>query len=267
MGGRGRWAGMVAVALTTLVGVEVAAAGTNTVSDPNDRPGRLDIRSASQGHAGDKVKHVITTFGRWPTALLGPRTPNFFLLEISTDQASERIVVIFSSPHRIRALVFHSNGNLLGRADASRPNRRSVQVKIRRGLLGNPAGYFWRAVAFFRGPGCGGGCTDRAGRVLHDIRAPAVSFPQPTSPATTNPYNLDFTVGDSGESGLASWRLEHRLMGTTTWTLVNEGLTSGPRSEPFTAAGPSDVNEFRVVAVDGHGNRTVSPVRSVQAPP
>jgi hypothetical protein len=273
VGGRGRWFALAAATLAVLAGAETAAAGTNTVRDGNDRPGRLDIRTASQGHAGSRVTHTIRTFGRWPTALLGPSTPNYFLLVLSTDSdpAPERLVLIVSSPGRLLAGVFNPRGRLLGRAGASRPNRRSARVSIRRSLLGNPAGYRWQAFAFFRGTGtCGGGCRDRApnrSRVLHDLRAPTVSFPQPPPPAST-PYNLDFTVGDVGGSGLASWRLEQRdVPGSATWTLVQGGAAPGPHSIPFPDAMPGETDEFRVVARDRHGNRTVSPIRSVTAPP
>ena len=272
MGRQGRWVTLAALALTALAGLDVAAAGTSSISDPNDRPGKLDIRSASQGHAGTKVKHTITTFGNWPKGLLGPRTPNFLLLEISTDSdpAPERAVVIFSTPGRMVAGVFTGRGNFLGRAAASHPNGHTVVVVIRRALLGSPAGYRWQAFAYFEGANtCGGGCLDRApnaSRVLHDLRKPTVSFPQPPSPATTS-YNLEFTVGDSGGSGLAFWRLEQRDDGATAWTLLDDGLTTGLQSVPFTAGGPNEIDEFRVVAEDMHGNRTVSPVREVMAPP
>lgn len=264
----------MAAGLTAFAGVDVAAAGKTVVPDGNDRPGRLDIRSASQAHGRDRVKHRIMTFANWPTSLLGPSTSNFFLLEISTDSdpAAERVVIVFSRPSGMVALVFRGGGSFLGRTDASRPNRHTVTIVMREALLGNPAGYRWQAAAFFRGPGgCRGGCTDRApdgsGRVLHDLRAPSVSFPQPPSPAATNPYNLEFTVGDAGGSGLAFWRLEQRDDGAVAWTLVDDDSTVGPQSVSFLAAAPGDIDEFRVVAVDEHGNRTFSPIREVMAPP
>jgi hypothetical protein len=256
-------------ALATLVAAETPQAGTDTVRDRNDRPGPLDIRSASQGHSGTKVTHTIRTFANWRIGLLGPSTPNFFSLEINTDsdRALERVVVIFSSSGHMVAGVFTRSGSFLGRTGASRPNAHTVKVTIRRALLGNPAGYRWRALSFFRSPSpCGGGCLDRAPGLRHDITAPAVSFPQPPPPSSTT-YNLDFTVGDVGGSGLASWRLEQRdVPGPAPWTLVRAGIAPGPHSIPFTAM-PGDTDEFRVVARDRHGNRTVSPIRSVTAPP
>jgi hypothetical protein len=95
---------------------------------------------------------------------------------------------------------------------------------------------------------------------------PTVSFPQPPPPVSTT-YNLDFTVGDVGGSGLAFWRLEQREPGTAPWALVEPGTAPGAHSVSFTAALPGDTDEFRVVAQDRHGNRTVSPIRQVTAPP
>ena len=271
MGGRGRWFAVAAATLVVLAGAETAAAGTNTVRDGNDRPGRLDIRTASQGHAGSRVTHTIRTFGRWPTALLGPSTPNYLLLVLSTDSdpAPERLVLIVSSRGRLLAAVFNPRGRLLGRAGASRPNRRSARVSIRRSLLGNPAGYRWLAFAFFRGTGtCGGGCRDRApnrSRVLHDLRPPTVSFPQPGVPQDTT-YDVGFSVSDAGGSRTRSWRIQNRLFGTAPWTTVDSGTTAGPQTYQHIAAAPDQDDQFRVIAVDRHGNTTTSPVRTVSVP-
>ena len=271
VGGRVRWLAPAAAALALAASAELAAAGTTTVADGNDRPGPLDIRSVSQGHAGTKVRHTISTFANWPKSLLGPTTPNFLLLEFSTDSdpTPERALIIFSSGGRMIAGVFTQRGRFVGSAGASRPNKHTVAVTVRRSLLGSPAGYRWQAFAFFRGPGgCSGGCTDRApdgsGRVLHDLRAPTVSFPQPPAPSTTT-YNLDFTVADGGGSGLAFWRLERWDPVAGAWTSVDEQATVGPQSVQFVAM-PGASDDFRVVAGDMHGNRRVSPVRSVTAP-
>jgi hypothetical protein len=262
VGGRGRWVALAAAALAVLAGAETAAAGTSTARDGNDRPGRLDIRTASQGHAGSRVTHTIRTFGRWPTALLGPSTPNYFLLVISTDSdpAPERLVLIVSTPGRLIAGVLNPRGRLLGRAAASRPNARTAKVSIRRSLLGNPAGYRWQAFAYYRGSNtCGGGCLDRApnrSRVLHDLAAPSVSFTSASVPSLEE-YDLQFTVGDAGGSGTRSWRLEHRPFDGPSWTELDSGSTSGPQSHHHVGMqGETDV--FRVVARDWHGNVGVS---------
>lgn len=258
---------MIAVAVG-LAWVGAAQASFAAFADGNDRPGRLDIKRVTEDHgAGGRLVHTITTFGRWPKSLLGPSTPNFFILDISLDgdDQPERFVFIFSTANgRMVAVVTRPNGRTVGSATASKPNAKTVKVSFLRSRLGNPTGYRWLAASVFRGRGCRGGCTDRApnGRVLHDIRAPVIDFPQPQDPAATNPYDLDFTVSDLGGSGPASWELQ-RFDGSQWVTIA-----SSPTTLPFSfmaAAGATD--QFRVVAVDGHGNQTVSPIRTVTAPP
>jgi hypothetical protein len=270
--GRRTWSLATAAAvLLALVGAEVARAGKSAAQDPNDTRGRLDIRSVSQGHSGRKVTHTIKTFGRWPSSVLDEQHSNSFLMVLNTDSdpAIERFVFIITARGRLEAGVLTGNGNFLGRADASRPNRRSLRVTLSKSRLGNPAGYRWQASSSFQGSsGCGRGCVDRApngsGRLRHDLRNPTISFPQPPTPST-NTYNLEFTIGEAGGSGLDFWRLEHRDSGTAAWTPLRTGSRLGPRSVPFMDT-PGDSEEFRVVAVDKHGNRTVSRVRRVTVP-
>jgi len=218
--GPGRWLATLVAVATLLVGADVAAAGTQTFPDDDDRPGPLDISSVTQGHAGSgKVKHTITTFSNWKKGILGPRTPNFFSLEFSLDgdPAPERVVIVFSAAGNMQAPVFTQRGRLLGMAQASRPNAHTVAVVIRKALLSNPAGYDWQVLSFFQGANvCTHRCVDRApdgaGKILHDLRPPSISFPQPPAPGSTM-YNLDFSVGDSGGSGLATWELQQRDAG------------------------------------------------------
>jgi hypothetical protein len=273
LGRRGLRLGLAAAlaVLSAFFAAEVAHAGTATISDGNDTPGPLDISSASHGHSGGKVTHTIRTFANWPIGLLGPSTPNFFSLEISTDgdRAPERFVLIFSSGGRMIAGVASANQQFLGSANASRPNRHTVRVAIRPELLGDPAGYRWQALSFYEGSGgCRGGCFDKAPnrtrQVLHDLRAPSISFPQPGVPANTS-YNVGFSVADTGGSGLESWRLQRRPAGASSWTTVKSGRTGGSKTYNHVGAQGQD-RQFRVVAIDRHGNRSTSPVRTVSVP-
>jgi hypothetical protein len=262
--------------LAVLAGVFLVLAGTAhadplTRSDGNDTRGPLDIRRAAHGHAGTAVTHTIRTFGPWSKALLGPQTPNAFFLVVSTDgdAAAERIVLIFSSGGRMVALVLRPNGTLVGRASASKPDARAVRVSIPRARLGSPAGYRWQAFSYFEGRlTCRSGCVDRvpnaAARVLHDITPPAISFPALGVPGATT-YDVPFSVSDTGGAGLQTWRLEHRPLGTSTWSTVDSGTTVGPQTYQHASAEDAD-DEFRVVAVDRQGNTRVSPVQLVSVP-
>jgi hypothetical protein len=172
------WRGVVAVFTVALVVVANAQADTKRISDGNDVSGRLDIRSASHGHAGARLVHRISTFGTWGARLVRQSGNNLFSLEISTDgdRRPERVVLIYSRNGHMTADVFRLSGaNLIpvGSASASRPNARTVLVSIQRSRLGDPGQYRWSAHSQFKNSGaCSGFCVDRApnsGRVRHNI--------------------------------------------------------------------------------------------------
>jgi hypothetical protein len=269
------WRGVVVVTavLVALVAVGNARADTKRISDGNDRPGPLDIRSASHGHGVGRVVHTISTFSTWRVGLIGASTSNLFAVEISTDgdPALERVVLVFSANSRLRALVVRlPTGTVVGSASASKPNARTVRVAIRRSLLGSPGGYRWNAHSQYRAAGaCSGFCSDRApnlGRVLHDVTAPRANFfgSWVTVPPAAE-YDLQFSVSDTGGSGLASWRLEHRSFGETAWSVLTSGATGGSKTYHHVAA-EGDNDQFRVVAADRQGNSTATPVRTVSVP-
>ena len=121
--------------LVALLAVGNAYADTRVIADRNDRPGPLDIRSASHAHDGARIVHTISTFSRWPLGLIGPNTSNLLAVEISTDgdPALERVVLVFSANGRLVAPIIRlPAGTVVGYASASKPNGRTVRVSIPR---------------------------------------------------------------------------------------------------------------------------------------
>ncbi len=255
----------------------VARAGAVTVPDGDDVAGPLDIRSVSHGHTGAKLTHTIRTYAGWRLALLGPKTPNYFLLELSTrgGPAPERSILVFARKGRLVALVFGPGPKrrYIGAASVKRPNRHMIRITLTRKQIGSPAGYKWQAFSYFKSKTtCRRGCFDPGPRVLHDIRAPKIVFPQPAPPAGSTDYNLDFTVTDPGGATLASgvdrWELQHRNAPGESWTdVLVQGNDAGPQSFHFFADALGDSDQFRVVAWDAQNNRRVSPVRTVLTTP
>lgn len=269
---RGVITAMIATGVA-LAAVGSAEADTRRTGDGNDTPGRLDMRSATHGHAGDRVVHTISTFARWRARLLAPSTPNLFAIEISTDgdRALERVVLVYSRNGRMVARVFRIAGRrlvLVGAATASKPNGRTMRVSIARSRLGNAPGYRWTAHSQYQAPGaCGNVCVDKApspGSLRHDVTAPRITFPAPPVPASTE-YDVSFAVSDSGGSGLRNWQLQQRSFGDTTWSLVEYGATGGSQSYGHLSSQDAD-DQFRVVARDRQGNMTTSPIRTVSVP-
>jgi hypothetical protein len=267
----GRGVTVLTVLLVALFAVGNAYADSKTVSDGNDRPGALDIRSARHAHDGVRIVHTISTFSRWRLGVLGQKTSDLFALEISTDSdpALERVVLVFSkNGHLVAPIIRVPSGAVVGHASASKPNGRTVRISISRNLLG--AGYRWNAHSQYQkaGGACSEFCIDRApnsGRILHDIAAPTIALKSfPAIPLDVE-YDVSFTVSDEGGAGLGSWELQHRPFGTPSWTTVESGTTGGLKTHHQVSAEDND-DQFRVVAVDRQENQRVSPIKLVSVP-
>jgi hypothetical protein len=257
---RGALAGLIAA--LALAGPGAAEANTKTVGDGNDVASVLDIRSVSHGHAGSRLTHSLRTYASFSARLL--RGENVIVFGFDTNnraRSAERFVVVFWAAGRLRAAVVRGNGDLVARAGVSRPSSRSVRVRITRGSLGNPAGYRWVGLT---GVGSTVDGAPNRGLILHDITAPRVSFRNQRIPANTT-YDVTFSVSDAGGSGLKNWRLQQRGFGTSAWATIASGTSGGSKSVSVVAE-EGDDDQYRVIAVDRHGNRRVSPIRTVSLP-
>jgi hypothetical protein len=262
MGTRHRALSGVAALLALAVAPAAAQANAKTVGDGNDVATALDIRSVSHGHRGARLTHSIRTYGAFSSRFLSG--DNGFLFGFDTNgtpSTAERFVIVFWGGGRLRAAVTRGNGDFIRWTRVSRPSSHSVKVTLRRGSLGNPAGYRWAAISFV---GQRGDRAPNRGLILHDIRAPRIRFPKVPIPAALT-YDVAFSVSDSGGSGLRRWRLQQRDFGTSTWTTIRNGTSGGSKSPSVTAA-EGDDDQYRVIAVDRHGNRRVSRVRTVSLP-
>jgi hypothetical protein len=91
-------------------------------------------------------------------------------------------------------------------------------------------------------------------------------FPQISSVASaTTDFPLRLSTADKGYSGLKSWKLQDRVLGSSTWSTGASGSTSGSHVPSF--HGTEGTNyEFRVRAVDKQGNKRVTPAKKVMVP-
>jgi hypothetical protein len=241
-----------------------------TISDPDDVHGKLDIASVTQEHgATGPVVHTITTYGPWRGRAISIHRGSAFLIDFDTAGGirAERFAIVYRSHGILRVAVFARSGRELGFGSATRPNLRSIRVSIPRTLLGKPNGYRWRLFSVYFGAGCRAGCVDRApdsGQAIHDLTAPAVTFPKQGLPASTTTA-VHFAVIDKGHSGLAGWTLQARNVGEAAWTDVASGSASGTQSVNVTGA-EGDRRQFQVVASDQAGNVSTSRMRRITFP-
>jgi hypothetical protein len=266
------WWGVAAFGVIVAVALAVPGlARAATISDPDDVHGKLDIASVTQEHgATGPVVHTITTYGPWRGRAISIRRSSGFVIDFDTagGTRAERFALVYRSHGILRVVVFTRNGRAIGFGSATRPNLRSIRVSIPRKLLGKPNGYRWRLFSVYVAPGaCRAGCVDRApnsGQAIHDLTAPAVTFPQQALPASTTTA-VQFAVIDKGHSGLATWTLQARNVGDTTWTDVASGSASGNQSVTVTGA-EGDRRQFQVVARDNAGNVSTSRMRRITFP-
>ena len=262
-----------AAAFGVIVAVALAMPGmarASGIADPADVHGKLDIASVSQEHgATGPVVHTITTYGPWRSRAIALRRSSFFLIDFDTagNARAERVALVYRDHGILRVAVLTRKGRLVGFGSATRPNARSIRVSVPRKLLGKPNGYHWRLFSVYFGAGCAAGCVDRApnsGQALHDLAAPTITFPQQGLPASTTAA-VGFAVIDTGHSGLATWTLQSRNVGDTTWTDIASGSGSGGQSVNVTRA-EGDRREFQVVATDRAGNSATSRIRRINFP-
>jgi hypothetical protein len=148
-------AGAVAVALVQ----PPAAADVVIRKDPKDTAGRLDIRRVAHGHDGDDaVTHKITTYRRFPSRVLKRQRTRFEVVIWDRHDRWAGIVFIWWRNGRLQAPIFDLyHGHRIGSAEVTRPNRRTVMVRIKLTDLGEPPGFYdWKVFSYFKNKGaCG----------------------------------------------------------------------------------------------------------------
>lgn len=251
----------------------LASANTQTVADGNDRRGLLDIRSATVTHSGGWLRYRITTWDRWRTSVIGQTTPHFIAvgLDMAGNRNFERLVALFVFNGRLRAFLINANtGRVLTSSAATRPNPKSISFRIARSPFVAAGGYGWSAFSVYRigSRNVVDWAPNRSNR-FHDVAAPRITlgaFPEVTTSASaTADFPVAFTLNDRTRSAGVDWRVERRLVGSTTRETAVAGVGVGPKAP--TVTGVEGANYLmRVVATDRHGNSTASAEVPVSVP-
>jgi hypothetical protein len=234
--------------------------------DPKDvlsarYPSALDIRSAAMGHDGALITHSISLYRPFGEEN-GLRGEWYLGVAFDTDADAsdvERILFIFSYERGLHGQMVDERGRRVGSLVAvDQPNPRTAVAPFSPRLLGRPASYRWFAFANSYGErSC---CFDTAPNrrwVAHDIGAPEVTGPELVPPAnstwesTTIPVAFD--VEDVGGSGLATWTLRHRPLGSEAWMTAETGTSGGPQTAAFTGTDGTS-SQVCVQAIDRAGN-------------
>jgi hypothetical protein len=252
--------------IVCLLAPSFAGAHTVSIKDGNDVPGALDIRSAGVGHDGRYVKHTITTFDPWSLKDIDiNRSPLNYLgvgFNLSGDSSFDRYVVFVDIRGNLRAFWITPRGRILNRFRASRPNGKSVSVRVPRDYLVSGGGYEWSALAVFaiRGHRHVDWAPDGTS-LLHDLLPPKINvgltYDTSTYTSATTTVPIDFTLNDHTESAGVDWLLQRRQAGSSVWETADSGEGVGPQTAHI--VGEDGANYLvRLLARDRQGNTTRS---------
>ena len=259
------------VLVSTVLSAGPAAAHTFTKADGNDSRGRLDLRSASVSHTATGVVHRVQTYEAWTARSLG--ADSFFIIQIdkNKDRRYERCAFIFFT-NRLRGSLTNCRATFIRFLPVTKLSGTAAKITIPKTQTGSV--YWWAAASLWVGPApCGGqGCIDFAPNnfpdILHDMVPPEVTIT--TDPlrvwedSTTAGFTFPFSVSDAN-AGIKSWTVQRYDVGTATWTDVVSGSTGGSKDAPIDGEEGTRI-DYRVVATDRHGNKTISPPRRVYIP-
>ena len=144
----------LAIAAVTLGVAGLAIANTKSVNDKRESPdNKLDIKSASAGHAGKKLKHDVVLWGPLPGHFHG---------QVCVDVTGERgggtnvgdlrnFAICITNKQQGRVPVIQiQTGKTKGHAKVKYPDPETVRFVFRKKSIGNPPNkYFWRADTFY----------------------------------------------------------------------------------------------------------------------
>jgi hypothetical protein len=254
-----------------LASVSPAVAHTFTKADGNDSRGRLDLRSVSVSHTATGVVHRFQTYESWTARSLG--ADSFFVVQIdkNNDRNYERCAFIFYT-NRLRGSLTNCGARFLRFLPVSKVSGTAAKITIPTSVTGSV--YWWAGASLWVGPApCGGnGCVDFAPNnfpdILHDMVPPVVTMttdPLRVWEDSTGPsFGLPFSVTDAN-AGIKTWTIQSHAIGSGSWTPVLSGTGAGDKDPPIGSVEGARL-DYRVVATDRQGNRTIGPVRRVYIP-
>jgi hypothetical protein len=256
--------------VSSLFPAGTAAAHVFTKLDGNDSRGKLDLRSAAVSHTSTSVVHRLSTYEAWTPQSLGH--DSFFVIQIdkNNDRNYERCAFIFYT-NRLRGSLSNCGARFIRYLPVAKVSGTAARVTIPKNETGGV--YWWGAASLWDGPRpCARGCVDFAPNnfpdILHDLKPPAVTLTQDPlrvwEISTTPNFTFPFSVSDA-HAGIRSWTVQSRPVGSISWTTVVAGTGAGAMSPDIVGLERTRM-DYRGIAKDKQGNRTIGPSRRVYIP-
>jgi hypothetical protein len=229
----------------------------------------------SVSHTATGVVHRFQTYESWTAKSLGANS--FFVVQIDKNHGPqgdyERCAFIFYT-NRLRGSLTNCGAQFIRFLPVSKISGTAAKITIPTSQTGSV--YRWAGASLWVGPApCGGqGCVDFAPNnfpdILHDMVPPVVDMDLATDPlrvwedSTTPNFTLPFSVSDA-DAGIKSWTVQSHPIGSGMWTFVISGTGAGHKDAPVGSDEGARL-DYRVVAKDRQGNRTIGLVRRVYIP-
>lgn len=163
------------IATIALAAPALAAANSTRVSDPHDVHGALDIASVTGTHVGANVVHTLRTYKPFRSQLLTHNTFITFAFDTNSNGKLDDVAIVVWFHGALHSALLTADGSILGELHVTRPDSRTVSVRIPTQLLRNPAVYRWGATAEYQGKtDCKKACFDFApnrGMIKQQLRA------------------------------------------------------------------------------------------------
>ncbi len=184
-------AGMAAVAVAALA-LPAGATHTNQ-TDPNDTPGRLDVRGVVLAH-DETPRWRISTFASWTTRQLWDAGGLVVELDTTGEAGIDHLIVVRSDGRKLVATLFRVRADgserRVANLHAAKDGRAGVAVSValHRLTIGSErTSYFWSVLSMFTGAACPQTCLDHVpdeGMIEQPL--PGIT-PSPTPTTTPSP--------------------------------------------------------------------------------
>ncbi|GIU97755.1 MAG: hypothetical protein KatS3mg013_1558 [Actinomycetota bacterium] len=184
----------VALALATVVAAAAwAAIMPQRVLDPNDTPGRLDVRVVRfEDPPGTGPEWTVITFDPWTVGQMWDRGWVYLLLDTRGDEAADHLVVVRSDGRRLlgslwRVATGTGRDRYLRAVAAEKVGERAAWVRLPlRALTFGPSRTFyrWWVQTWWE---CEGRCADRAPDVGSELTYRPGMSPSPSPSPSPEP--------------------------------------------------------------------------------
>jgi hypothetical protein len=267
------------IALATVITATTSPVMANVITrkDGNDTRGPLDLAAVQVSHAtGGHVFKMITLAPFTNTEANAKNGFFLVLLDTNADRRPNYLIDVFFAAGHFLGVLFKPSGTVLTyRLKAVRVSSKAVEVTLPLSKIAQKGSYDFAALSFYRASPCSkqSPCVDaipnRFPLIRHDYTPPRIiwgSVPTYSSDASaTLTFPAPFSVHDDiYGSGVKSWTLQRRAVGTSVWVGVKTGAALNPTVQVVGEEGTT--YDLRIVVVDRQKNKSVSTTKRTSVP-